>query len=565
MKHRKKDLGGWEPENEISWKILMKTRKTPYLIYSLLIHLILMSVLWQFAPKPELQAPFFNGQEIWIDSIKPTKDSGGREPEPIIVEPPKSVEPAVTSVTEAVPELSKPQPSSNTSWLTENHDENMGPTGRVREVSVGKVSQVPSVSKDRNPNLPTADPDELPRSIRSAVELPSVQATANIIPQGADFQVTLGRAEGLSVVSPTVDTPNVYYGGRRGDALGATGMGNTRGGGSTSGAANVGGRYVSMMKALAHELARAATAEKIDVVFILDETASMVDNIRGIRAYVHFLFDALRLDGHDATFGLVVFSDEIRTYKRTDDPGTFKNWLFEIGTDGGGDLSEAGLDALMAAMTHSKFRQGAQRLFVLASDAAFHDADYNGRSPYSLDTVIETLQRQEIRVDVIGLDYLPIKQIAMATGGTWRVIPGKGYLEYIPPLPLTEKMFSQLGTLRVGSGSVGDNITVYFNNPPHPKRLTLTWKVLNPLGERCYGPFTEHRDIPQNDSTQFEFTPRLDSSAFQTVPGIYTVIYRLENEQGHQSILRRHLNFTNQSDGDSSRERGELPFGQEKD
>ena len=52
----------------------------------------------------------------------------------------------------------------------------------------------------------------------------------------------------------------------------------------------------------------------------------------------------------------------------------------------------------MAALDKIKFRGNTQRFFVLASDGAFHDADYDGRSEYSQDGVIETLQRQDIRL-----------------------------------------------------------------------------------------------------------------------------------------------------------------------
>ncbi len=91
--------------------------------------------------------------------------------------------------------------------------------------------------------------------------------------------------------------------------------------------------------------------------------------------------------------------------------------------------------------------------------------------------------------------------------------------------------------------TLGDRITVYVNNPPRPKRMKLTWKILNPLGERCYGPITENREITDNDIGEIEFTPILDSQEFQTIPGIYTVIYRLENDRGHKSILRRTLTY----------------------
>ena len=181
-------------------------------------------------------------------------------------------------------------------------------------------------------------------------------------PQSETNPVSLDTDDALlDGTSPTVDAPKIHYGSERGDALRATGMGNSWGGGGSSGSANVGGAFVYMMKDIARELAEASETKKVDVVFVLDETASMTDNIRGIRAYIDFLFEAFEREGRDATFGLVTFTDETRKYGRTDDLGTFKNWLFKIGVDGGGDIAEAGLDGLMTAVTETKFRKGAQR------------------------------------------------------------------------------------------------------------------------------------------------------------------------------------------------------------
>lgn len=523
-------------------------RTHPYLIYSLFIHFLLLLGVWWLLPKEAPLAPFHDWLEVWIEHVKRPI----LEPSPPVA-PPTLVEQAALLVKQEKqpPAPAKPTPHLNAGWLTTRSNEDVTPTvekRRQENPTSGKnpkTSVTDGMSLAPNPKasqhvkvLPTTN------SLNQAVvALLPASKTANMAPQAETSSIALDTDGALNAASPTVGTPKIYYGSRRGEALQATGMGNSWGGGSTSGSATVGGIYVQMMKDIARELAAATTSKKVDVVFILDETASMTDNIRGIRAYVDFLFDALKRDGHDANFGLVTFTDKAKTHGRTDDLGRFKNWLFKIGVDGGGDLAEAGLDALMTAVTETKFRREAQRFFVLASDAAFHDADYDGRSAYSLDAVIETLQNEQIRVDVIGIDYLPIQQIAIATGGTWRAIPGRGYLEYVPPLTLTVKMFSKLGTLRVDSGRVGDKITVYINNPPRPKTLTLTWKVLNPLGERCHGPFTEKRDIPDDGSTEIELTPILNSAAFLTVPGTYTVIYRLENEQGHQSILRRTLTY----------------------
>ena len=518
----------------------MLRRKTasPYFIYSLLIHLVLLLVIWWTVPQQVPLLPFLEEIEVSITHVE-------RPPLPVKIVPVVEPDPPVV-VEEAKPLPPKPKAG----LIMENQSEVDIPKSELREQE-GPNRSRESIGDDLlqanaivgSPTNYTAENRVAVNPSNQAMIAPRAPETDYVEPQGDMRPIALGASDALSDGSPIVNAPKIHYGSRRGDALRATGMGNSWGGGSSAGGANIGGVFVHMMKDIARTLADATATEKVDVVFVLDETESMRDNIRGIRAYVDFLFEAYERDGRNATFGLVTFTDKTKRIGQTDDLGTFKNWLFQIGVDGGGDIAEAGLDALMTAVTETKFRRGAQRFIVLASDAAFHDADYDGRSAYSLDQVIETLQNEQIRVDVIGIDYLPIQQIGLATGGTWRPIPGRGYLEYVPPLTLTVKLFSKLGTLSLESDKIDDKITVYINNPPRPKQLSLTWKVLNPVGERVYGPFTEKKIIADDGSNEIELTPTIDTHLFQTVPGVYTVIYRLENEHGHQSILRRTLTF----------------------
>ena len=520
--------------------MLKRKSASPYLICSLFIHLILLLVMWWIVPTQVSLLPFRDEIAVSITHV---------ERPPLPAKPLPVVEPAAPAVVKETkpPAPPKPKAGLNASWQTENHSVADAPKSEARRQEGLNHSRDAIGNGLLESNLVVGNPTNYTAENRVAVNAPN-QAIVKpltsevdyVAPQGETNPIALGADDALSSGSPTVNAPNIHYGSRRGDALRATGVGNSWGGGG-SGGGNIGGVFVHMMKDIARTLADASTAKKVDVIFVLDETGSMMDNIRGIRAYVDFLSDALERDGHDTTFGLVTFADDTTQFGRTDDLGTFKNWLFKTGADGGGDTNEAGLDALMTVVRETKFRRGAQRFIVLASDGAFHDADYDGRSAYSLDQVIEALQNDQIRVDVIGLDYLPIRQIALATGGTWRAIPGRGYAEYVPPLTLTVKLFSKLGTLRLESGQLDDKIMVYINNPPRPKQLTMTWKVLNPLGEKVYGPFTETKIIPDDGSTEIELTPVTDAKLLLTMPGIYTIIYRLENEHGHQSIMRRTL------------------------
>ena len=458
-----------------------------------------------------------------------------------VVVPPKQVKPPPPEPAEVVPEVltPKPKPASATNWLTVDSLETNQRTAIGSKIdspptsdSAGPVSQPQLSAKARPDSKALTMP---------AVDLPR-EASEKGVPLAADQDINV--AEGgshLSESSPEIGVTKLRVGRRRGETLDGMPIGNSGGGipSGTSGEDN----YIQMMTELARNLTDAATVQEVDLVFIIDKTGSMEDNVRGIRAYIDLFFEHFTRSGHNAAFGLVTFADTMTKKPKvqgvTTDHGKFKNWLYKIKFEGGGDLAESGLDALMAALHKIKFRGNAQRFFVLASDGAFHDADYDGRSEYSQDEVIETLQRQDVRVDVIGLNFLPIKQIAWATGGTWRAIPGRGYLEHIPRT-LTAKMLSELGVLGFNKdGLETDEVVIYLRRDPRPTWLEVTWKVLNPLGERCYGPFSQRLDIPNDGSEVVRFTPTIDVNQFRTAAGTYTIIYHLENNLGHRSILRR--------------------------
>lgn len=518
-----------------------KNSRQPFLIYSILLHIVILFSVWWFSPKRELPDVSMG---TLIDIIPMPREVEVKPPIEIKQPPISIAETPEEEKVEKTPSPPKPSVDLEKDWST---TKNKAVNKRPQEKITGDKLPDPSFSETTIIDGNTIAPQNPRTQVSVNIERHHFSVTSTSdrtldAPQAEIVPIQLDSKGNPKGVSPTIATPSVNYGSRRGDAFHVASMSNTSGGGSsTSSTGKISDVYIKMMTEIAEGLITDTTAKKIDVVFLLDETGSMVDNIRGIRAYVDILFDAFKREGRDTTYGLVTFTDKVKYHGRTAKLGTFMNWLFKIDVDRGGDISEAGLDALMTAVKRSKFRSGSQRFFILASDAAFHDVDYDGKSIYSLDSVISTLQHEKVRVEVIGIDYLPIKQIALATGGNWRAIPGKGYLEYTPPLTMMTKMLSKLGTL--SGDATRDKIIVHVNNLPRPKQVTLTWKVLNPLGERCYGPFKDKRDVPNNDSTKIELTPILNSTVFKTIPGTYTVIYRIENDHGEKSILRRTLNY----------------------
>ena len=514
--------------------MLRRRNSRPALICSLIIHLIVAAIMMHLQIEQRQLPSFDDGVLVDITHFQRS-----------VVVPPKQIKPPPPEPAKVVPEVltPKPKPASATNWLTVDSLETNQRTAIGAKIdssptsdSTGPVSQPQLSAKARPDSKALTMP---------AVDLPR-EASEKGVPLAADQDINV--AEGgshLSESSPEIGVTKLRVGRRRGEALDGMPIGNSGGGipSGTSGEDN----YIQMMTELARNLTDAATVQEVDLVFIIDKTGSMEDNVRGIRAYIDLFFEHFTRSGHDAAFGLVTFADTMTKKPKvqgvTTDHGKFKNWLYKIKFEGGGDLAESGLDALMAALHKIKFRGNAQRFFVLASDGAFHDADYDGRSEYSQDEVIETLQRQDVRVDVIGLNFLPIKQIAWATGGTWRAIPGRGYLEHIPRT-LTAKMLSELGVLGFNKdGLETDEVVIYLRRDPRPTWLEVTWKVLNPLGERCYGPFSQRLDIPNDGSEVVRFTPTIDVNQFRTAAGTYTIIYHLENNLGHRSILRRTFDY----------------------
>ena len=506
----------------------------PALICSLIIHLIVAAIMMHLQIEQRQLPPSDGGVQVDITHFRRTR-----------VIPPKPVEPPLPEPVEAVlePPAPKPKPASMADWLT------VDSLKTDQRTAIGSKVDSPATRDSARPvSQPQLSAQARPDSkalTLTAVDLPREDSEAGA-PLAADQDINV--AEGgshLSESSPEIGVAKLRVGRRRGEALDEMPIGNS--GGAIPSGTSAGDNYIQMMTELARNLADAAIVQEIDLVFIVDKTGSMEDNVRGIRAYIDIFFDHFTRLGHDAAFGLVTFADVTEKKPKvqgvTTDHGKFKNWLYKIKFEGGGDLAESGLDALMAALHRIKFRRNTQRFFVLVSDGAFHDADYDGRSEYSQDGVIETLQQQGVRVDVIGLNFLPIKQLAWATGGTWRAIPGRGYLEHIPRT-LTAKMLSELGVLGFNEdGLEGDELVVYLRRDARPTWLEITWKVLNPLGERCYGPFSERLDIPNDGSEVVRFTPIIDVNKFRSAAGTYTIIYHIENNLGHRSILRRNFDY----------------------
>ncbi len=135
--------------------------------------------------------------------------------------------------------------------------------------------------------------------------------------------------------------------------------------------------------------AAAASELALDVVFLIDTTGSMGDEIERVKQTLKGVTD--KLDGLDREFslryGAVLYRDVTDDYVTaahpfTTDLGEFADALQEIEANGGGDTPESLNQGLAVAVDAMEWRDGAAKLVFLIADAPPH-LDYEGDVPYS--------------------------------------------------------------------------------------------------------------------------------------------------------------------------------------
>ncbi|HEY2925485.1 VWA domain-containing protein [Piscinibacter sp.] len=128
----------------------------------------------------------------------------------------------------------------------------------------------------------------------------------------------------------------------------------------------------------------AGARPRLDLVFLVDATGSMGDEIAKLKASMHAVAQQIsQLPGQpDTCYGLVAYRDRgdaflTRSHDFTDDLGAFRQQLARVHAAGGGDTPEALNEALHEVVHGLSWRRDAARLVVLVADAPPH-LDYGG-------------------------------------------------------------------------------------------------------------------------------------------------------------------------------------------
>ena len=163
-----------------------------------------------------------------------------------------------------------------------------------------------------------------------------------------------------------------------------------------------------------NSLKRITPKDKADVVFAIDATGSMKDDIDELKARLKPALRKLFGESHDARFGLLFYRDYGDTYKYmglpvklfvfTQSYNNFQQNLDSIyirGTEGG-DVPEAVYEALYASCAFYTWRPEADRHVILIGDAEPHPFP-RGSGKYSKEYVMGVAKEKGIKTHAILL------------------------------------------------------------------------------------------------------------------------------------------------------------------
>lgn len=154
--------------------------------------------------------------------------------------------------------------------------------------------------------------------------------------------------------------------------------------------------------------------DKVDVVFAIDTTGSMKDDLEKLKkVWLPALKEKIK-EFKDLRLGLLLYRDygdsysyknlPVRIYDFTDDFDTFSKNILDVKILGkeGGDIPEAVYEALYASMEYYSWRNDAQRKIILIGDAEPHPRP-RGLRAITKGLVADMSEKKDIKIDTIIL------------------------------------------------------------------------------------------------------------------------------------------------------------------
>ena len=164
---------------------------------------------------------------------------------------------------------------------------------------------------------------------------------------------------------------------------------------------------------IAQSIADGTATSAIDIVFLLDASGSMEDNIRAVGNHLTHMVKTFEENDIDFTIGVATFKYKARIFPQTRDYRKFERLLANV--ECGGD--ERAYNAIIRSIEWVEFRPDVERRFILVTDEPC-------KGSYTPHEVLNRCRLANIKLDVIGVNDILQKGLAAQTGGLWFPIPG---------------------------------------------------------------------------------------------------------------------------------------------
>ncbi len=161
----------------------------------------------------------------------------------------------------------------------------------------------------------------------------------------------------------------------------------------------------------------------IDVVFIVDASQSMKDNINAVAAHLGQMIDTYKASEIDYQLGLTHFKatgsqstqqNNIKVFQLTRDLAAYKQKLYAIGAYG----DENALDAIHQTLAQMRLRTNTVKHLIVVTDEPF-----TSLQGHTVSTIIKQCRRNGLIVHVLGKRFRGHRWLAASTGGSWHAIP----------------------------------------------------------------------------------------------------------------------------------------------
>ena len=180
-------------------------------------------------------------------------------------------------------------------------------------------------------------------------------------------------------------------------------------------------RFSDVMWLLANGIVKDSERGPIDVVFVIDSSGSMGDNIRAVREHLREMIEVYKSAKSDYALGLTTFwapqkpsINQIQVSQLTKNVREYKRDLENIRPR----QDEHALDAIEQTISEIRFRETSKRHLILVTDEPL-----TSLKGLSVNQIITMCRKFDVHTNVLGLMDDEHKALAEETGGSWHVIP----------------------------------------------------------------------------------------------------------------------------------------------